>query len=103
MLVAVYGVCQLVSGPILGRWSDRYGRKPILLLSQAGTLVGFLVLAFAPSLKWVFISRMIDGFTAGNISIAQAYIADVATRRNGQKRSEESASHSASGSSSDRP
>ena len=49
VLVAVYGACQLVSGPILGRWSDRYGRKPILLLSQAGTLVGFLVLAFAPS------------------------------------------------------
>lgn len=79
LLVSVYGACQLVSGPILGRWSDRYGRKPILLLSQIGTCIGFLVLAFAPSLKWVFLARIIDGVTAGNISIAQAYITDVAT------------------------
>ncbi len=79
LLVSVYGACQLISGPILGRWSDRYGRKPILLLSQVGTCVGFLMLAFAPSLKWVFVARIIDGVTAGNISIAQAYISDVAT------------------------
>ena len=79
LLVAVYGACQLVSGPIFGRWSDRYGRKPILLLSQMGTCAGFLVLAFAPSLKWVFLARIIDGVTAGNISIAQAYISDIAT------------------------
>ncbi len=85
LLVSVYGACQLVSGPILGRWSDRYGRKPILLLSQVGTLGGFLVLAFAPSLKWVFLSRIIDGITAGNISIAQAYISDVATPKDRPK------------------
>jgi MFS family permease len=85
LLVSVYGACQLASGPILGRWSDRYGRKPILLLSQVGTCIGFLVLAFAPSLKWVFLARIIDGITAGNISIAQAYISDVATPKDRPK------------------
>ena len=85
LLVAVYGACQLVSGPVLGRWSDRYGRKPILLLSQFGTCVGFLLLAFAPSLKWVFLARIIDGITAGNLSIAQAYISDVAAPKDRPK------------------
>ena len=85
LLVSVYGFCQIVSGPILGRWSDRYGRKPILLLSQVGTCFGFLVLAFAPSLKWVFLARIIDGVTAGNISIAQAYISDIAAPKDRPK------------------
>ena len=84
-LVSVYAVCQLISGPILGRWSDRIGRKPILILSQIGTCVGFLVLAFAHSLAWIFLSRIIDGFTAGNLSTAQAYISDVAAPQNRAK------------------
>jgi MFS transporter, DHA1 family, tetracycline resistance protein len=77
LLVSVYALCQLVSGPLLGRLSDRTGRKPLLLLSQLGTFIGFLVLAYAPSLWVVFLSRVIDGSTAGNISLAQAYISDV--------------------------
>lgn len=77
LLVGVYAACQLVSGPLLGRASDWTGRKPLLLLSQCGTLVGFLVLAFAPSLWVVFVARIIDGSTAGNLSLAQAYISDV--------------------------
>lgn len=77
MLVAVFAVCQLVAGPILGRMSDQFGRKPLLILSQIGTLIGFLVLAFATSLPIVFLSRVIDGITAGNLSLAQAYISDV--------------------------
>jgi DHA1 family tetracycline resistance protein-like MFS transporter len=76
-LIGVYAACQLVSGPLLGRLSDRTGRKPLLLVSQAGTLLGFLILAFAPSLSIVFLSRVIDGATAGNLSLAQAYISDV--------------------------
>ena len=76
-LVSTYAVCQLVSGPLLGRASDRIGRRPMLLLSQAGTLVGFLVLAWSRVLWVVFLSRVIDGATAGNISLAQAYVADV--------------------------
>jgi multidrug resistance protein len=77
-LVSTYALCQMVSGPILGHWSDRIGRKPILIVSQIGTCIGFLVLAFAHSLAWIFVSRIIDGVTAGNLSTAQAYIADVA-------------------------
>jgi MFS family permease len=77
LLVSVYALCQLVAGPVLGQISDRVGRKPVLTVSQIGTFSGFLVLAFAPSLLFVFIGRIIDGLTAGNLSIAQAYIADV--------------------------
>ncbi len=77
LLVSVYSLCQLFSGPLLGRLSDRTGRKPLLLLSQAGTFIGFLVLAYAGSLWVVFLARIIDGLTAGNISLAQAYISDV--------------------------
>jgi DHA1 family tetracycline resistance protein-like MFS transporter len=76
-LVAVYAVCQLISGPILGQLSDRFGRRPVLLVSQAGTLVGFVMMAFAGSLWMVFLARAIDGATAGNLSTAQAYISDV--------------------------
>jgi multidrug resistance protein len=77
MLVAVYAVCQLISGPILGQLSDRFGRRPVLLVSQAGTLAGFVMMAFAGSLWMVFLARAIDGATAGNLSTAQAYISDV--------------------------
>jgi len=76
-LFACFSACQLVSGPALGRLSDRIGRRPVLLMSQAGTLVGLLVLGAANSLWMLFLGRIIDGATAGNLSIAQAYITDV--------------------------
>ncbi len=76
-LIASYAACQLIAGPILGRISDRVGRKPVLMVSQMGTLAGFLLLANAHVLWLVFVSRIIDGLTAGNLSIAQAYISDV--------------------------
>ena len=85
LLMSSYAFCQLISGPILGRWSDHIGRKPLLMISQCGTLIGFLILAFAGSLWMVFLSRIIDGFTAGNLSLAQAYIADVTTPENRAK------------------
>ncbi len=77
LLVSTYALCQLLAGPVLGRLSDRIGRRPVLLISQAGTLVGFILLAYSNALWLVFVSRIIDGLTAGNLSIAQAYIADV--------------------------
>ncbi|HEY2029639.1 MAG TPA: MFS transporter [Myxococcales bacterium] len=77
VLVSTYALCQLVAGPVLGQLSDHIGRKPVLMASQIGTFTGFLVLAFAPNLLVVFLGRIIDGLTAGNLSIAQAYIADV--------------------------
>jgi len=76
-IVSIYAVCQLIAGPILGQLSDRSGRRPILLISQAGTLAGFLILAFSTQVWLVFLSRAIDGATAGNLTIAQAYISDV--------------------------
>lgn len=77
LLISTYAVCQLFSGPLLGKLSDRTGRKPMLLVSQAGTFIGFIVTAFAPSLSVLLLARAIDGATAGNLSLAQAYIADV--------------------------
>ena len=77
LLISTYAVCQLIAGPLLGRMSDRTGRKPLLLVSQLGTFVGFLILANAWALWVLFLSRIIDGLTAGNLSLAQAYIADV--------------------------
>ncbi len=76
-IVAIYAFFQLIAGPILGQLSDRFGRRPILLISQAGTLAGFLMLAFSTQLWMVFLSRAIDGATAGNLTTAQAYISDV--------------------------
>jgi MFS family permease len=81
-LSSSYAVCQLVSGPILGRISDRIGRKPVLLASQMGTFASFLILGFADGLFMLFVGRIIDGLTAGNLSIAQAYISDVTTLEN---------------------
>ncbi len=85
LLVSVYAACQLVAGPLIGRASDRLGRKPLLLVSQAGTLIGFLVMANASSLWMLYLARVIDGFTAGNLSLAQAYISDHTTAENRAK------------------
>jgi DHA1 family tetracycline resistance protein-like MFS transporter len=77
LLLASYSGMQFVFAPILGRLSDRYGRRPILLFSILGTSLGFLVMGLANTLWLLFIARIIDGATGGNISTAQAYIADV--------------------------
>ncbi len=82
LLIASYGFCQLIAGPILGRISDITGRRKVLLISQLGTLAGFLLLASARDLHTAFISRIIDGLTAGNLAVAQAYIADVTEPQN---------------------
>lgn len=97
LLIASYAAAQFIGAPLLGRLSDRYGRRPVLLVSILGTALGFLLLAgaeplgqflsnFGPAalmgqnriiLTLLFISRIVDGLTGGNISVAQAYIADV--------------------------
>lgn len=82
LLTATYSFFQLLAAPVLGRLSDRFGRKKILILSQLGSALGFIILAFANSLPLLFLSRIIDGLTGGNISIAQAYIADVTDKKN---------------------
>jgi DHA1 family tetracycline resistance protein-like MFS transporter len=74
---AVWGVMQLFCGPILGMLSDRYGRRPILLVSLGGLAIDFLFMALAPSLMWLFVGRVINGLTAASFSTANAYVADV--------------------------
>ena len=85
LLTSSYAFCQLIAGPILGKLSDSMGRKPLLIVSQIGTLIGFLILAVSNTLWMVFLSRIIDGLTAGNLSLAQAYIADVTEPENRAK------------------
>lgn len=85
LLVSTYAACQLIGGPLLGRISDRTGRKPLLLVSQVGTFIGFLILAYSNALWLLFLSRTIDGLTAGNLSLAQAYISDVTEPENRAK------------------
>jgi MFS family permease len=82
ILGASYAACQLVAGPFLGRLSDRVGRKPVLLVSQLGTLAAFLLIGGASALWMLFVGRIVDGLTAGNLSIAQAYISDVTRPEN---------------------
>lgn len=85
MLVAVYAAASLVGAPLLGRLSDRFGRRPLLIVSILGNMVGFLLLGFAGSLPLVFAARLLSGLFAGNISIAQAYISDVTDAKNRAK------------------
>jgi MFS family permease len=76
MLVSVFAACQLISGPVIGHMSDRVGRKRMLLISQIGTFIGFIVMARAAALWMLYVARVLDGATAGNLSLAQAYISD---------------------------
>ena len=85
ILIASYAVMQLIGAPILGRLSDRFGRRPILLLSVFGTFLGFLLLGFANALWMLFASRILDGLTGGNLSVAQAYISDVTDEKSRSK------------------
>jgi DHA1 family tetracycline resistance protein-like MFS transporter len=84
-LFASYSIMQLIFSPILGRLSDKYGRRPVLLISIIGTGIGFLILGFATTLWMLFVGRILDGITGGNISTAQAYIADITTKEDRAK------------------
>ena len=85
LLFASYSVMQLIFSPILGGLSDKYGRRPVLFLSIIGTGIGFLVLGLATTTWMLFAGRILDGITGGNISTAQAYIADITTSENRAK------------------
>jgi len=84
-LVASYSLMQFFFAPLLGRLSDKYGRRPILFISLLGSAIGYAVLGFANTLFLVFLGRIIAGMTGGNISTAQAYIADVTSKKNRAK------------------
>jgi DHA1 family tetracycline resistance protein-like MFS transporter len=84
-LVASYSVMQFIFSPVLGRLSDKYGRRPILFISLLGSAVGYFVIGWAETIALVFIGRIIGGITGGNISTAQAYIADVTSKKDRAK------------------
>ncbi|MDQ2664029.1 MAG: MFS transporter [Candidatus Eremiobacteraeota bacterium] len=77
VLFATFSFFQLLAGPIWGNMSDRIGRKAVLIISQLGATIGWAMLAFAPTLLWVFVARIIEGISGGNIGITQAYVADL--------------------------
>lgn len=77
LLFAVFAGCQFVAGPVWGNVSDRIGRKAVLIVSQIGATIGWTMLAFAPTLGIVFVARIIEGISGGNISVTQAYVSDL--------------------------
>lgn len=78
-LFASYSIAQLLSAPFLGRLSDRYGRRPILLFSLVGSVLSYLMLGLVDSLALLFVARIFNGLMAGNIATALAYISDITT------------------------
>ena len=76
ILFATFALCQFVAGPVWGNVSDRIGRKAVLIISQIGATIGWAMLAFAPTIGWVFAARVVEGVSGGNISVTQAYVAD---------------------------
>jgi DHA1 family tetracycline resistance protein-like MFS transporter len=85
LLFASFSLSQLFASPVLGTLSDRYGRRPILIFSLLGTVVSFVMLAVAHSLTALFVARIVDGLSGGNITTARAYIADISTEENRAK------------------
>jgi DHA1 family tetracycline resistance protein-like MFS transporter len=85
LLFASFSLAQLIASPVLGHWSDKWGRRPILIFSLAGTVVSFVMLALARSLTMLFLARIVDGLSGGNITTARAYIGDIATPENRAK------------------
>ena len=77
LLFSVFAACQFIAGPIWGNVSDRVGRKRVLIISQIGATLGWTMLAFANSIGLVFLARIVEGVSGGNISVTQAYVADL--------------------------
>jgi MFS family permease len=86
ILTASFSIAQFFATPVLGSLSDKWGRKPLLVISLAGTCISFLLFAEASSLWMLFAARILDGITGGNVSVAQAMVADTATPQNRAKR-----------------
>jgi multidrug resistance protein len=81
LLFTLFSVAQFLTIPILGALSDRYGRRPVLLIGIAGEVIGYLLFGTATSLTMLYVSRVVAGASSGNIGAAQAYIADISTPR----------------------
>lgn len=85
LLFAIFSLCSFLSNPIIGRLSDKYGRKPLLVISLAGTAASFFMTAFAPSALFLFLARALDGITAGNIPVIAAVISDTTDEKSRAK------------------
>ncbi len=85
VLAATFGVLQFLFMPALGALSDRIGRRPVLLYSMAGMCINFLITAWAPSMFWLFVGRIIGGMSSASMSVASAYASDISTRENRAK------------------
>ncbi len=81
LLFSTFAACQFIAGPIWGNVSDRIGRKQVLIVSQIGATIGWFMLAFAHTIGMVFIARIVEGVSGGNISVTQAYVADLVEPR----------------------
>ena len=81
-LTTVFGLMQFLFMPALGALSDRVGRRPVLLYSMAGMCLNFLITAWAPSLAWLFVGRIIGGMSSASMSVASAYASDISTHEN---------------------
>jgi DHA1 family tetracycline resistance protein-like MFS transporter len=77
LFATTWGLMQFFCGPVLGMLSDRFGRRPVLLISLFGLFIDFLFMAFAPTLAWLYVGRILNGLTASTFSTANAYVADV--------------------------
>jgi MFS transporter, DHA1 family, tetracycline resistance protein len=82
LLVASYAAAQVIGAPLVGRFSDRYGRRPALLITIFADAVGFIVFGLANSLPLLFAGRILSGISGGNLAVAQAYVADVTDNEN---------------------
>lgn len=85
VLMAMYPIAMFITTPFLGRISDYYGRRPVLMVSMVGATIGYLILANADSLLMIAVARLISGAMAGNIASAQAYMADISSEENRSK------------------
>lgn len=85
ILMSAYSFAQFFAAPVLGVLSDKYGRRPILILSKCGTVISYIMLAYASSYTAFLVARLLDGFTGGNIAVARAYVADVTDAKNRAK------------------
>src|SRR5713101_6771650 len=72
-----WATMQCIFSPLLGAWSDRFGRRPVILISCFGLAIDYVIMALSPSLRWLFLGRLISGITTSNVSTAFAYVTDV--------------------------
>jgi MFS transporter, DHA1 family, tetracycline resistance protein len=77
LIISVFSICQLFASPITGKLSDHFGRKPLFILSQISTFIGFIFLGFATTVILLIVARLIDGLLGSNMTVSQAYISDI--------------------------